>query len=460
MTKRRRPPTHSRDRLACSAPSSDNANIMKLVSWSLMKHIALLAALFALAADWPQYRGPSRDGSSKETGLLQEWPKGGPKLLWTFTDAGVGYSGPAIVGDKLFMAGGRGTDDVLFALDLKAEGTPKELWSAKIGPLFNWKGNSWNTGPNVSPTVDGDLVFALGGLGDLICVEAATGKELWRANLPRDLGGAVNPIGGGLEEPTPIGWGFASAPLVDGDKLICVPGGKQGLFAALDKKTGKVLWRSKEVTDQVSYSSPLAVEVGGIRQYIQVTNKGIVGVAAADGKLLWSYKREYEDVAIATPLFRDNFVYASVGFNEGCDCIKVVAKDGAFAVEKVYANKDVQSRDGGVVLVGDHIFGHSEKGGWTCQDFKTGQVKWSDPGIGRGSVTFADGRLYCVAEKGSSVSLVEPSAEGWTEKGKFKLPAASKKRLPSGGLWTHPAIADGKLFVRDQELVFCFDVKK
>ena len=200
------------------------------------------------------------------------------------------------------------------------------------------------------------------------------------------------------------------------------------------------------------------VEVERVRMMGEIDRRG--GIAAADGKLLWSYKREYEDVAIATPLFRDNFVYASVGFNEGCDCIKLVPNNGTFAVEKVYANKNVQSRDGGVVLVGDHIFGHSEKGGWTCQDFKTGQVKWSDPGIGRGSVAFADGRLYCCGEKGGLVSLVEPSAEGWTEHGRFKLPSASKKRLPSGGLWTHPAIANGKLFVRDQELVFCFDVKK
>lgn len=426
-----------------------------------MKRFALLlpVVLLAIAADWPQYRGPNRDGSSKETGLLQEWPKDGPKLLWTFTDAGVGYAGPAIVGDRLYMAGGRGADEFLYALDLKTEGTPKELWSAKIGPLFTWKGNVWNAGPNVSPTVDGDLVYVLGGFGDLLCVEAATGKEKWRVNLPKDLGGAVNPIGGGLEQPTPIGWGFASAPLVDGDKLICVPGGKQGLFAALDRKTGKVLWRSKEIADQVSYSSPIVAEIGGVRQYVQVTNKGIVCVAAADGKRLWSHPREYEDVAIATPLVRDNLIYATVGFGEGCDLIQVTAKDGSFLTEKIYSNKEMQSRDGGVVLVGENVVGHSEKGGWACQDFKTGKVKWSDPGIGRGSVAFADGRLYCCAEKGGAVALLQPSTEGWNEKGRFKLPVASKKRLPSGGLWTHPVIANGRLYVRDQELVFCFDVK-
>ncbi|MDB5307288.1 MAG: polyvinylalcohol dehydrogenase [Gemmataceae bacterium] len=434
---------------------------------SLIRVAALLALVVPVAAgaDWPQYRGPHRDGVSADTGLLQEWPQGGPKLLWTYSDAGVGYAGPAVVGDRLYSAGGRGDAEFVFALDLKAaaDGKVKEVWSTRIGPLFTWKGNSWNAGPNVTPTVDGDLVYVLGGFGDLVCVEAAGGKERWRVNLPRDLGGAVNPIGGGLEEPTPLGWGYASAPLVDGDQLVCVPGGKQGLLAALDKKTGKVLWRSKEVTDQASYSSPIAVEVGGTRQYIQVTNRGIVGVSAADGKLLWSFQRApaYDDVVIATPVFHDNLVYSSVGFGQGCDLIKLVPGGGGITAEKVFSTKDVQSRDGGVVRVGEHLYGHSEKGGWVCQEFKSGKVVWADQeALGRGSVTFADGRLYCCAEKGGVVALVEPSPEGWKEKGRLKLPRESKQRRPSGGLWTHPVVANGHLYVRDQELVFCYDVRK
>ncbi|HJZ53396.1 MAG TPA: PQQ-binding-like beta-propeller repeat protein, partial [Gemmataceae bacterium] len=280
--------------------------------------------------------------------------------------------------------------------------------------------------------------------------------------LPRDLSGEVNPIGGGLDDPTPLGWGYAGAPLVDGERLVCVPGGRQGLLAALDKKTGKVIWRSKDVTDQASYSSPLVVEVGGKRQYIQVTNKGIVGVAAEDGKRLWSYQRAaaYKDVVIATPVFHDNLVYATVGFGQGCDLIRLAPGGGGIAAEKVYSTEEVQSRDGGVVLVGEHLYGYSEKGGWVCQEFKTGKVVWSESAIGRGSVTFADGRLYCCAEKGGAVALVEPSPEGWNEKGRFKLPRESKQRRPSGGLWTHPVVANGRLYVRDQELLFCFDIRK
>ncbi|OWK37703.1 PQQ-binding-like beta-propeller repeat protein [Fimbriiglobus ruber] len=419
----------------------------------------------ATGADWPQYRGPQRDGISGDRGLLQEWPAGGPKLLWRYSEAGLGYAGPAIVGDRLYTAGGRGDSEYVFALDLKTAegGKPRELWSTRVGPLFTWKGNSWNAGPNVTPTVDGDLIYTLGGFGDLVCVEAATGKERWRVNLPGDLGGAVNPIGGGLEEPTPLGWGYAAAPLVDGDKLICVPGGKKGLLAALDKTTGKVLWRSAEVTDQASYSSPLAVDVGGVRQYIQATNKGIVGVAAADGKRLWSYDRSpaYDDVVIATPVFHDNAVYSSVGFDQGCDLARLIVQGQSIAAEKVYSTKVVQSRDGGIVRVREHLYGYSEKGGWICQEFKTGKIVWSEAeALGRGSLTLADGRLYCCAEKGGVVALVEPSPEGWKEHGRLKLPQESKQRRPSGGLWTHPVIANGRLYIRDQEFVYCYDVKK
>jgi outer membrane protein assembly factor BamB len=420
--------------------------------------LILVAGLFA--DDWPQFRGPRRDGVSLEKGLLAEWPADGPKLAWTFDAAGVGYSGPAIVGDRLYMAGGRDESDGLFALDLKGD-KPKELWSAKIGPLFTWKGNQWNTGPNATPTVDGDSVYALGGGGDLICVAAADGKERWRLNLPNDLGGEVNPIGGD-PNAAPFGWGYASAPLVDGDKLICTPGGPKGLLAALDKKSGKVLWRSKEVQDQAPYASPVIAEVGGVRQIIQVTNLGIYGVAVDDGRLLWSYRREpaYDDVVIATPIVHDNFVFTSVGFQQGCDLIKLVSDGKSIKVLKIMSNKSIQNRDGGMVLVDGHVYGHSENRGWFCMELATGKIAWTERNkLGHGSVTAAGGRLYCCGEESGPVVLLEPSANGWVEKGRLKLPRESDKRKPSGRLWTQPVIANGRLYIRDQELLFAFDLK-
>lgn len=430
---------------------------------TLLTLLLLTLPTLTRADDWPQFRGPNRDGISKETGLLKEWPKGGPKLVWTYSNAGIGYAGPAVVGDKMYLSGGRSDAEFIYALDLKngASGTVKEVWSAKMGPLFTWKGNAWNAGPNVSPTVDGDTVYALSGFGDLVAVDASSGKIRWRKNLPQDFGGEVNPIGGGLEEPTPLGWGYAGAPLVNGDQLVIVPGGKKGLLAALNKKSGDLIWQSKEITEQASYSSPILIEVGGIKQYVQVVNAGAFGVAVNDGKLLWNYRRQpaYDDVVVATPAYSENLLFSSVGFNQGSDLVRLSAKDGGMTSEKVYSNKAVENRDGGVVLVDGHLYGHSENKGWFCQEFKTGKILWSErERLGRGSITYADGKLYCCPEKGGIVVLLEATPKGWNERGRLKLPMESKQRRPSGGMWTYPVIADGKLYLRDQELVYCYAI--
>jgi outer membrane protein assembly factor BamB len=437
-----------------------------------MNHRTTLLALLLLslptlsrADDWPQFRGPNRDGVSKETGLLKEWPQGGPKLLWTYSGAGVGYSGPAVVGDRLYLSGGRGESEFVYALDLKSidNGTVKELWSAKLGPLFQWNGNTWNAGPNVTPTVDGETVYALSGFGDLVAVDASCGKTPWRKNLPKDLGGEVNPIGGGLEEPTPLGWGYAGAPLVNGEQLIVTPGGKKGLLAALNKKTGDLIWQSKEITEQASYSSPILIDVGGIKQYVQVVNAGAFGVAVKDGKRLWNYQRQpaYDDVVVATPVFSEKLLFSTVGFAQGSDLVQLSANRDGMSAEKVYSNKAIENRDGGVVLVDGHLYGHSENKGWFCQEFKTGKILWSErENLGRGSITYADGNLYCCPEKGGMVVMLEATPKGWNERGRLKLPAESKQRKPSGGMWTYPVIADGKLYLRDQELVYCYDIKQ
>lgn len=420
--------------------------------------IWLLLSTVLFAEDWPGFRGAKRDGVSTETGLATSWKPDGPPLLWTMKTAGVGYSGPAVVGNRLYSCGGRGDGDFLFAWELPSgHGEPKELWSVRIGPLFQWKGNSWNEGPNVSPTVDGDKIYALGGMGDLLCAEAASGKEIWRVNLPKALDGEVNPIGGGLEEPTPLGWGYAHAPLIDGDKLICVPGGKKGLVAALDKKTGKLLWQSAEVTDQAPYASPMVAEIEGKKQYVLPVNAGIVGISAVDGKLLWRYQREpaYDDGVIATPIVQGNVIFASVGFGQGCDLIKV----NGGKVEKVLSSKIVQNRDGGMVCLQGHVYCHSENRGWLCMELATGKILWAERNkLARGSVTAVDKHLICLGEEGTVV-LLEASTQGWKEQGRFTLPGESKKRKPSGAVWTNPVIANGKLYLRDQELVYCYDLK-
>lgn len=433
---------------------------MRLV---LMTVCAGSLALPLGAADWPQFRGPRRDGHAAEKDLLTQWPAQGPALAWTYDQTGQGYSGPAIVGDKLFILGARGDAEFLIALDLHDDKV-KELWALKIGPVFTWKGNNWNVGPSATPTVDGDLVFALGGGGTLVCA-GVDGKEVWRKNLPAYLSAEINPIGGGPEK---LGWGFAWSPLVDGAQLLCVPGGGKGHLAALDKKTGALLWQSKELTGQATYASPLVAEIGGVRQYVQMLYDGVAAVAAQDGKLLWHYRRKqpYKDCVIPTPIIQADHVYMTVGFGEGCDLVKVSKKDDAFQVTQVSAYrpnkiaKAMQNQNGGVVLVDEHVYGYADGKGWICQEFKTGATIWSEKNkLGRGSLLYAEGRLYLFGEDDGIVVLLEAGTKGWKENGRFELPRRSKHNLASGRLWTHPVLAHGQLFLRDQELLFCFKVQ-
>jgi hypothetical protein len=434
---------------------------MRIALRILLVSCVLAVPLGLEAADWPQWRGPNRDGVSNEKGLLKTWPKGGPKLLWTFDKAGSGYSAPAIVGGKTYVMGAR--DKVEYVIALNANG--KELWSAKIGPLFDFKGNSWSGGPNGTPTVDGDLMYALGSQGDLVCVDK-DGKEKWRKDLPKELGAQVNPIGGG---PKNLGWGFCWSPLVDGDELICVPGGPQGLFAGLDKKTGAVKWRSKDVKDQVTYSSPIGVTIGGVKQYVQLTQDGVVGVAAKTGALLWYHKQEnpYPDVVCPTPICQGDKIYVTVGFGAGAELLKIEPDGKKFKVTSEWSEKEIGNRHGGVVRIGKHVYGCQEDRTWACQDFAAGgESKWDPPrtalGFGSvGSIIAADGRLYCVAEqrKKGAVGMLEANPEKYVELGRFTLPRESAIRKNRGGVWTPPVIADGNLYVRDQELIFCYKIK-
>ena len=422
----------------------------------------------ALAEDWPQYRGPRRDDVSAEKGLLQEWPVGSPKLVWTYAEAGVGYSGPAIVGKRLYTLGGRGADEMLIAVDMAAieNGAVREAWSLRLGETFDFSSNKWSAGPSSTPTVDGKLVFALSGRGDLVCAEASSGKEIWRKYLPKDLDAQVNPIGGG---PKNLGWGFTWSPLVDGEKLICTPGGPKGTVAALDKKTGELIWQSQEVTDQAAYTSPMLAEFGGVRQYVVLTNVGVIGVAAADGKVLWNFQRQprYGTEVVNSPIISGDLVYVTVGAGQGCDLLRIKKDGDQFDAEPVYANKNMTNHHANTLLKDGHVFGYSDGKGWICQALESGEIVWSERrALRAGAVVYADRRLYCYSEDDGTVVLAEPNTTGssqpgggWKETGRFKIPQASKARKPGGKIWTPPVVANGQLFLRDQELIFCFDVK-
>ena len=392
----------------------------------------------AAADDWPQWRGPKRDDVSAETGLLKEWPQGGPKRAWLYKNAGNGYSGPAIANGKLFTLGTRDGKEILIALNANSG---EEFWTAPVGPILQ---NGWGDGPRGTPTVDGDRVYALGGQGNIVCVGVGDGKVHWEQSM-RELGGK-----------TP-GWGYTESVLVDGDKVVCTPGGSKGAIAALDKNTGKPLWQSQEFTDGAQYASIVPAQHNGTRQYVQLTTVHVVGVAARDGKLLWQVPFPGRTAVIPTPIVHDGCVYVTAGYGAGCKLVKLEADNQA---SEVYANQAMKNHHGGVVLVGEHVYGYSDGVGWLCQEFKTGKEVWSErKGFGKGSVSCADGMLYCLEEDSGTAALVEASPKGWKEHGRFKLDPQTDIRNPQGKIWTHPVIANGKLYLRDQDIVFCYDIK-
>lgn len=411
---------------------------MRLRRWVFW--VAVQSACCAMASDWPQWRGPNRDGISKETGLLKEWPADGPPLAWKTNGLGQGFSSVSVADGKIFTLGDRPDASYVIAL---AEKDGKHVWAAKLGRAGAPGGY---VGTRCTPTVDGNLVFSLGQFGDLACMEAERGTEKWRKNLNEDFGGRMM-----------SGWGNSESPLVDGDKLICTPGGSKGTLVALNKNTGEPLWRSAEIRDNAAYSSVIVGEIGGVRQYIQLTDSSVFGVATDTGKLLWRAERKGRTAVIPTPIVRGDHVYVTSGYGVGCNLFKISSAGGKFSAQEVYANKEMANHHGGVVLIGEHLYGHSDGKGWVCQNFKDGEAAWAErPKLGKGALTAADGHLYLRAESGKgTVVLIEASPAGFKEKGRFDQPDRARENS-----WPHPVITNGKLYLRDQDLLLCYDVKQ
>jgi outer membrane protein assembly factor BamB len=394
----------------------------------------------AQAGDWPQWRGPDRDDISKETGLLKSWPADGPKQVWLSKEAGLGYSGFSIVDGKLFTMGLSDDQSHLLAFDAN---TGKKLWSTPVGGHY---ANKWGDGPRTTPTVDGAFVYTLGAQGDVLCAKVSDGSKVWGRNLVSEFNGRIP------------GWGYCESVLVDGNQVVCTPGGAKdgGVMVALDKKSGETLWTCNAFKDGAQYSSIIVAEHNGERQYIQLTQKTLAGVRASDGKLLWQSDWIGRTAVIPTPIYSDGHVYISSGYGVGCKLVKI----GKNAPEDVYVNKMMKNHHGGVIKYGDHVYGYSDGGGWLCQDFKSGELVWNEKGaLNKGAIAYADGRFYLLEEATGKVALIEASAKGWKEHGRFTLTPQTTQRSPSGKVWTHPVISNGKLYLRDQEILYCFDIK-
>jgi outer membrane protein assembly factor BamB len=408
--------------------------LLPLVAGAFLGSLAFSAS----AADWLQWRGPQRTGVCTETGLLKEWPEGGPKLIWKATGLGGGYSSVSVVANRIYTMGDGSEAAEVRALDAA---TGAVVWSVKAGKPG---GGGGYPGPRCTPTVDGDRLYAISQDGEVVGLERATGKELWRTNLRRDFGGKMM-----------SGWGYSESLLVDGDRVICTPGGPQGTLLALNKLTGAKIWQSSDITEDAAYASVIVETIGGVRTYIQVTDQSVFGVEAATGKLLWRGEARGRTAVIPTPIYADNQVYVACGYGVGCRSYRVNKAGDTFKTEQAYDNKVMINHHGGVVKLGGNLYGYSDGKGWTCQDFKTGEAVWQErEKLGKGAILCADGMLLCRGEDRGTMVLIEATPKGWTEKGRFEQPDRSDKKA-----WPHPVISNGRLYLRDQDVLLCYDVQ-
>lgn len=409
----------------------------------------LLSAGFAAdtekpARDWPQWRGPHRDGVATEKGLLQTWADGGPPLAWKTSGLGRGLATVVIADSKIFTMGKRKGRVWVIALD-GAKG--EELWATPVG-------TGDGDDPSSTPTVDGDRVYAIGAGGDLVCLQTSDGKMLWHKNFVKDFGGSV---------PS---WKYCESPLIDGDKLICSPGGAETTIVALDKKKGTTIWKCALPGGAGSgsgYSSIVVSEGAGVRQYVQLmgAGTGCVGVAAKDGKFLWSYPRVANGTAsIPTPIVSGDYVFCSSGYGTGSALLKLSKSgEGVDAKEVYFLNGNVfQNHHGGLVLIGDYIYGgHGHNNGFPiCVELKTGRIVWGGkergPGQESAAVVYADGQLYFRYQNGL-MALIQASPNGYKLNGTFNIPQAAP---PS---WAHPVVVGGKLYLREQDNLLVYNVQ-
>ncbi len=401
------------------------------------------------AQDWPRWRGVNGQGISPETGLLKKWPSDGPPLLWRVDHLGMGYSTPTIAGGKIFGMSYDGQDEIVWAL---AEKDGKKLWSIKIAAANKRIG--YNEGSRSSPTVDENRLYVLGTSGDLVCLETASGNVVWQKNLQKDFGGRMM-----------SGWGYSESVLIDGEKVICTPGGDAAALAALNKKNGATIWKSSiSNAGGAGYASPVVAEVGGVRMYITWLGKAVVGVNAKDGKFLWRYENPAGRTAnIPTAIVKDDYVFCSSGYSPGgSGLIQLIPANGGIQAKEIYylEPNTFRNHHGGVILVGDHVYGgHGQnKGIHSCIEFKTGKIVWQENtrdinNKGSAAYLYADGHFY-VRHQDGTMMLLKANPEKYDEVSRFKLPYDSGK--PS---WPHPVIAKGRLYIREQDVLLCFDVK-
>ena len=398
-------------------------------------------------SDWPQWRGPARDGKSQERGFLKQWPAEGPKLIWQVNDLGDGYSTPAIVGKRIYLMSNIGMDNEFVQALSTQDG--KAIWTTRVGNVGNPNQNPSYPKARSTPTVDGDLIYVLGSDGDLASLEAKSGKIRWQKNIRKEFGGE------------PGEWAYAESPLIDGDVLIVTPGGTQATMVALNKKTGATIWKSAVPGgDAAGYASAIVVQAGGRKQYVQCLSKGMVGVDAKTGEFLWRNKEVAKGPAqYFTPVANGNNIYGGA-LGVGGVLVRIKS-DGSGVADQVYLTRGLPNGIGGAVVVGDYIYGTEVGATLVAAELSTGKVKWADKSIGWASVAYADGMLYLHGINGE-IALVEATPDAFRTKGRFTPPAQPIKKqvgpFPEGA-FAYPVIAGGRLYIRDLGTLWAFDIK-
>jgi outer membrane protein assembly factor BamB len=406
------------------------------------------ANMAAPTYDWPQWRGPERNGISQESGLLKEWPKEGPKLLWQVNDIGDGYSTPSVVGTRIFLMSNRGMENEFVQALSTQDGKP--MWTTRVGNVGNPNQNPSYPKARSTPTIDGDFIYALGSDGDLACLEAKTGKIRWQKNIRKEFGGE------------PGEWAYAESPLVDGDLVVVTPGGAQATIVALNKKTGAVIWKSAVPGgDPAGYASAIVVQGGGRKQYVQCLSKGMVGVDAKTGQFLWRNKEVAKGPAqYFTPVARGEHVYGGA-LGVGGVLVRLKPDGDGVAAEQVYFTRGLPNGIGGAVVVGEYLYGTEVGQNLVAAELTTGKVKWQDKSFGWASLAYADGHLYLHGINGE-LALVEATPEGYRQKGRFTPPAQPTKKqagpFPEGA-FAYPVIANGRLYIRDLGTLWAYDIK-
>ena len=388
------------------------------------------------AAEWPQFHGPRRDNLSDETGLLKQWPPDGPKRLWTAKGIGHGFSTVAIAGGLIYTTGNVGADTVITALSLDG----KTRWTARNGPACKHD----RPGTRSTPTLDGNRLYHENANGDLACLDARTGKPIWSVNILKKFRGRNTT------------WGLSESPLIDGGNVICVPGGAGAGVVALDKMTGDTVWVCKETREKPGYASPIAIEFGGVRQIVTMLQKSVVGVRADTGKLLWQQPHvAFADETVSTPIFHDRFIFVSTLPPGSSQCIELRAESGGISAKRAWQSKALAVHHGDAVLVDGHVHGSNYRGKWLCLALETGEVKHAAAGVGKGSLTYADGMLYTYSEKGGTVGLVPATPKGHRVTSRFRVPVGG-----SGPAWAHPVVCGGRLYLRHSDFLYCYDIKE